>query len=340
MKWTSFLFTVAILLFRCGEDEFPGTNIIEMESHAEWEVERFKDGYDIQFPGSYEGGLTPDFWGNSLVKTRNDGKIAFSYSFCDQFFCCDFGDEEEVIFANSLSYLNEFAVWIKLDERKEFQRNGEPLGVLFHNTADKATGKYFMNQNGVYREALTIRFEIETYQEVEDILKTIAEAPYEVVEATTNPNWEKEDFKSTYTIRFPDDYEGGMRGFEGNIFFKNRYDDLVVFSYYFCEPHFCYDFGERLNSFDSLYGTNYYTGASYLLTQKVKFLKEEEVTGVLFYELALDGDFGNPEIDAMGVYYMMEEGEFLEGLTVHFKSEAYGEVLNILQTIQPIDFED
>jgi len=75
----------------------------------------------------------------------------------------------------------------------------------------------------------------------------IEETP-QPIEKLEDSNWTTENFKYNYTIQFPDSYEGyGMRGWEGNMFDKNRLDDKVSFYYRFGNGFWFSDFGESLD---------------------------------------------------------------------------------------------
>lgn len=141
-----------------------------------------------------------------------------------------------------------------------------------------------------------------------------------------NSNWTTEDFKLEYTIQFPSNYEGtGMVGFEGNFFSKNRIDDKVSFNYSFCGPLLCLDFGEALASTATteiiVIDRN---NNEVILASKKEFCSNGMVEGILYH---------NTDASSMGKYYMKQDSEYLEGLTVYFDYSEYSEVERIIQTI-------
>lgn len=56
------------------------------------------------------------------------------------------------------------------------------------------------------------------------------------IESEQNADWVTEEFKGGFTIQFPDNNYEGVRqiGFEGNIFYKNRLDNKIIFFYDYC----------------------------------------------------------------------------------------------------------
>lgn len=145
-------------------------------------------------------------------------------------------------------------------------------------------------------------------------------------ESITNPEWETEDFKADYTIQFPDDYEGmGMVGFEGNFFSKNKPDNQAVFSYNFCGPLFCNDFGGDFHhpTLNSILIKDE-DGNEVFLDSYVEYCLEGEIIGMFYH---------NSESEARGRYFMKEEGVFKHALDVRFSESMINEVKQIIQTI-------
>ena len=141
-----------------------------------------------------------------------------------------------------------------------------------------------------------------------------------------NPNWTTENFKTNYTIQFPNTYEGtGMTGFEGNIFNKNRVDDKVELKYAFCGALLCNDFGDALdvpipNSVTAKDKDN----NDIILNSKKEFCLNTNTIGILYY---------NIEMNSTGKYYIKQGSDYLEGLTIYFSNTEYQEVENIIKTI-------
>ncbi len=148
----------------------------------------------------------------------------------------------------------------------------------------------------------------------------------DVIEVEPHSIWETENFKNDYDIQFPDNYEGnGMVGFEGNLFLKNRADEAVELSYSFCDPLFCNDFGNALVDplAISIIGENK-NGIEVALAVRKEFVLNEQLVGIFYH---------NVENNATGQYFMKQENNFLEGLTVYFSNTAIEEVEAILKTI-------
>lgn len=139
-------------------------------------------------------------------------------------------------------------------------------------------------------------------------------------------SWTTERFKTDFDIQFPDDYEGiGITGFEGNIFFKNKTDSTAFFSYNFCSPLFCEDFGDTLNINipDSVIFTDP-DGQERTLDNQQFFCEGADTTGVLYYEEA---------VSAFGLYYMKIEDRLLEGLIIEFEKQNLEELKDIIGSI-------
>jgi len=151
---------------------------------------------------------------------------------------------------------------------------------------------------------------------------------FDCIEISQNPNWTTEDFKTNYTIQFPDSYQGyGMVGFEGKIFFKNRTDDKVELTYYYCPSGlFCNPFGDTLavvpvpNSIT----TRGKDGNDIILNSKQEFCLNGSIIGILYY---------NTEMNSTAKYYMKQGDDYLEGLIIYFTDTEYQEVENIIKSI-------
>jgi len=146
------------------------------------------------------------------------------------------------------------------------------------------------------------------------------------IEISKNSNWITEDFKANYKIQFPNNYEGpGMVGFEGNIFKKNRVDNKVELTYSFCGSTFCIDFGNALDmSIPNSIIAKDKQNNDVTLDSKKEFCLNSNVKGILYY---------NTEINSTGKYYIKQDSEYLDGLTIYFDNTEYQEVENIVKTI-------
>ena len=146
------------------------------------------------------------------------------------------------------------------------------------------------------------------------------------ITVTQVANWITEPFKYQYTIQFPSSYEGiGMAGFEGNIFRKTRTDNQVNFSYSFCSPVYCEDFGSSLISPIPDSFSVYVNNVGIFFDQKKEFCSNGEIEGIFYH---------TSTASAQGLYYMRRDTNFLQGLNVEFEISELTEVENILKTIQ------
>lgn len=146
------------------------------------------------------------------------------------------------------------------------------------------------------------------------------------IKISENSNWTTEVFKTNYKIQFPKNYEGTwITGFEGNVFNKNRVDNKIELTYSFCEPTYCYDFGKALDKSipDSIIAKDK-ENKDVTLDSKKEFCSNGNVKGILYF---------NTEINSTGKYYIKQDSEYLDGLTIYFDNTEYQEVENIVKTI-------
>lgn len=146
------------------------------------------------------------------------------------------------------------------------------------------------------------------------------------VEVAENPVWTSEDFKANYTVQFPGNYEGsGMVGFEGNFFSKSRIDGKVSLSYNYCSPLYCPDYGEVLQTpIPNSITANDKENNSVILSNKKEFCLNKNIRGILFF---------NTIHTSTAKYYMFQNSEFYEALSIYFDKSAYQEVEDIIKTI-------
>lgn len=155
---------------------------------------------------------------------------------------------------------------------------------------------------------------------------TSCDEEIDCIEIFETSDWTTENFKSNYTIQFPDNYEGtGMVGFEGNFFFKNRSDDKVVIRYNYCGPLFCEDFGDSLITPNpsSVTAQDSFNN-DVVLSLRKDFCLNNNIEGIFYY---------NEELVSTGVYYMKQGSEYMEGLTTYFANTESQEVENIIKSI-------
>lgn len=142
-----------------------------------------------------------------------------------------------------------------------------------------------------------------------------------------NADWVITDFKNDYTIQLPTDYFGaGKDGFEGNIFYKEKDDSSIVFSYNYCSSLFCSDFGDTLmqpflNSIDIKINDSLVT-----LNKQVSFVDSNlSQTAILYY---------NDENKSHARLYWKDNGMFKQALEVTFNYSGLEEIIDIVKTIK------
>lgn len=141
--------------------------------------------------------------------------------------------------------------------------------------------------------------------------------------------WLVENFKSNYTIQFPESYEGiGMYGFEGNMFTKIRSDGKILFSYQYCHPLGCENFGDTLeipapNSVLALDAEE----NEIILDLVEQIIVGGDTVGILYY---ID------EEQSTAKYFMKEGDELLEGLSIFYAKSEANEVEEILLSISEL----
>lgn len=139
-----------------------------------------------------------------------------------------------------------------------------------------------------------------------------------------NASWTTEDFKTGYDIQFPSNYEGlGMVGFEGNFFAKNRTDDLTQFSYNYCGPLYCEDFGNALATPIPTSVTVIEGGI--ILSEIIEFCDTDNNLFAILYHDNVQ--------NRQGQLYMNQGGNFLEALSIIYDQSTQQEVEDIIKTI-------
>jgi hypothetical protein len=140
----------------------------------------------------------------------------------------------------------------------------------------------------------------------------------------TDPtNWAAIQLNTAYTIKFPAGYEGvGAVGFEGLSFGKNRVDKRATFSYSFCGPLLCNEYGDPLFGKEATSVT--YKGQT--LAKSVTLTQGSTTRGIFYY---------SETAKANGVLYLLDGFQLKESLNVQFDNEVQAEVIAIIKTIQP-----
>lgn len=153
-----------------------GVGSIMLAQNVGWSVTDFKTGYTIQFPADYIGAGKQGFEGNVFSKKKEDNSIAFSYSYCTELGCHDFGDTLSPSFPNSINIGILDSSFI-LNKRVSFaDSNSLETAILYYNNEDNNShARLFWKDNGTFKQALEITFSYSGLQEVFDIVRTIKE---------------------------------------------------------------------------------------------------------------------------------------------------------------------
>lgn len=142
--------------------------------------------------------------------------------------------------------------------------------------------------------------------------------------AQTDPtSWSSIALNSTYTIKFPANYEGpGGQLFEGWTFGKTRADKRATFAYSFCNALACNEYGAiLLGGRDPLPVT--FNGQT--LTKFIDLTDGGQTIGQFYY---------SEQANAVGLLYLQANFQFRESLHVTFDNALQAEVLAIIRTIR------
>lgn len=177
MRNVNFILLIFILtVLSCSKEEIPNLKkCIEKSENPNWITEDFKHNYTIQFPSNYLGNGMMEFEGVFFNKRRDDGEIEFNYNFCLLIYCDQYGDTLNESIPDSIIAKDKIGATISLTSKKNFCLNENSVGILYYNSEQNSTGKYFMRHDSYFLDALTVYFEKDEYQEVENIIKTIYE---------------------------------------------------------------------------------------------------------------------------------------------------------------------
>jgi hypothetical protein len=173
MQKKIFVMLFVIGLISCRKENIIEKNCIEISQNATWKIENFKREYAIQIPDNYEGVGMVGFEGNVYSKKRTDNKVELSYSFCGPLFCNDFGENLSSPFPQSILAKDKTGKDIVLMKQKEFCTSEKVTGVFYSNNLENAFGKFYLSDNEVFKEALTVSYVKTEQLDVEEILRTI-----------------------------------------------------------------------------------------------------------------------------------------------------------------------
>jgi hypothetical protein len=182
MKWDR-IFTILIIIIlisNCKKDNSienaECNNMITIES---WTTISFKTNYTIQVPSGFKGLGMAGFEGNTFFKFSNDTTIILEYGYCNDLFCNDFGDTLQTTIPLSIKVKDNSNNLITLDRIQRFCQNAETVGVLYYSHDSISNSKLYRNsrlylkENGVFKQAMQIKFPAAGLETVNEIIETI-----------------------------------------------------------------------------------------------------------------------------------------------------------------------
>lgn len=142
---------------------------------------------------------------------------------------------------------------------------------------------------------------------------------------TQHADWVTTEFRSQYTIQFPNNYSiAKQQGYEGIVYDVKRDDNSVRFRYIYCNSMACYGFDNLPASFPDHVVYEAW-GISKKLDQKATFCDGNMLTGVLYY---------NNDNDSYAKLYWKEDGKYMEAMQISYNHSRHQEVLDIIKTIR------
>jgi hypothetical protein len=140
-----------------------------------------------------------------------------------------------------------------------------------------------------------------------------------------NEDWTNTEFRSNYTIQFPNNYSVTIQqGYEGMVYDVTRDDNSVHFHYIYCNSMECYGFEGLPGSLPDFVDTDA-SGGSIRLDQKAIFCNGNALTGVFYY---------NNDNNSPARLYWKDNGAYRQALEVSYKRSRHQEVIEIIKTIK------
>jgi hypothetical protein len=161
-----------VVIAGCKKDN---TQLIsfELAQQAGWTTESFKTNYTIQFPAGYTGQMI-GFEGNTFHKAKTGDTTLFWYVYSNDLYCSDFRDtlaDPETVSITVSIYPG--SVPTLLSHRVALTRNNDLVGIFYYNDGNVSLGRLFWKDNGVFKEAMDVRFRPDQLSETIDIMRTI-----------------------------------------------------------------------------------------------------------------------------------------------------------------------
>jgi hypothetical protein len=139
-----------------------------------------------------------------------------------------------------------------------------------------------------------------------------------------NANWVTTEFRTNYTIQFPNNYSvAKQQGFEGMVYDVKSDDNSVHFHYISCPSMECYGFSGLPASLPDFI-TSEDSGNSIKLDRKATFCKGNVLTAVLYFNNASQSN---------AKLYWLDNGGYKQALEVSYDQSRLREVIDIIRTI-------
>ena len=174
MKKIIFLLVIIAFSVGCKKDNvIENTACNNMTTKDSWTTINFKTNYTIQVPSGFKGLGMAGFEGNTFSKFSNDTTIVLEYGYCNGLFCFDFGDTLQTTMPLSIKVKDNSNNLITLDKIQRFCQNAETIGVLYYSNDSISNSKLYWKDNGLFKQALQIKFSASGLETVNEIIETI-----------------------------------------------------------------------------------------------------------------------------------------------------------------------
>jgi hypothetical protein len=182
MKWGKIIaiLIIIILITNCKKDNSIENAACNNLTTADgWTTINFKTNYTIQVPSGYKGSGMAGFEGNTFFKFSNDTTIILEYGYCNDLFCTDFGDTLQTTIPLIIKVKDNSNNLITLDKIQKFCQNAETIGVLYFSNDSISNSKLYWNgrlywkDNGLFKQAMQIKFQASGLETVNEIIETI-----------------------------------------------------------------------------------------------------------------------------------------------------------------------
>jgi hypothetical protein len=180
MKKIIFLLVIIAYSVGCKKDNnIENATCNNMTTLDSWTTISLKTNYTIQVPSGFKGLGMAGFEGNTFSKFSNDTSIILEYGYCNDLFCNDFGDTLQTTIPLRIKVKDNSNNLITLDKVQRFCQNAETIGVLYYSNDSISNSKLYWNSrlywkdNGLFRQAMQIKFPASGLETVNEIIETI-----------------------------------------------------------------------------------------------------------------------------------------------------------------------